>query len=94
MSKTAFVEKLADRHGITKAEARRSVELVFTEIEHGLADSQAEGKYTIGTFGVFTITRRKARKGNNPRTGEPIEIKAGNVLRFRPSAQLKKSAGC
>ncbi|MCG8693799.1 MAG: HU family DNA-binding protein, partial [Minwuiales bacterium] len=36
----------------------------------------------------------KARKGRNPRTGEPIKIKASKSLRFRPSAQLKTAAGC
>ncbi len=35
-----------------------------------------DGRYTIGTFGTFSVTKRKARKGRNPRTGEEIRIKA------------------
>ena len=53
-----------------------------------------EGKYTIGTLGTFTVTKRPARKGRNPRTGEEIKIKASKSLRFRPSANLKTAAGC
>ncbi|MEL7486823.1 MAG: HU family DNA-binding protein, partial [Pseudomonadota bacterium] len=48
----------------------------------------------IGTFGTFTITKRPARKGRNPRTGEQIKIKASKSLRFRPSTNLKSAAGC
>ena len=69
------------------------MDLVLGEIEAGLKKSKKEGRYTIGNFGTFTITRRKARKGRNPQTGEQIRIKASKVLRFRPSAALKRAAG-
>ena len=42
------------------------------EIEAGLKKSKKEGRYTIGNFGTFTITKRPARKGRNPQTGEAI----------------------
>lgn len=94
MSKALFIENVADKGGLSKAEAKRMVELIFGEIEAGLKKAKKEGKYTIGTFGTFTISQRKARKGRNPQTGEEIKIKAKKTLRFRPSAQLKASAGC
>ena len=59
----------------------------------GLQFSEKEGRYTIGNFGTFTITKRPARKGRNPQTGEAIRIKASKVLKFRPAATLKRSAG-
>ena len=93
MSKSAFIERVAKKGNLSKAEAKRSVELVLGEMEAGLKSSKSDGKYTIGTFGTFTIGKRLARKGRNPRTGEAIKIKASKTLRFKPAAQLKKAAG-
>ncbi|PQA87260.1 HU family DNA-binding protein [Hyphococcus luteus] len=94
MSKADFIAHVADAGDLTNAEAKRMVELVFGEIENGLRRARKEGKYTIGTFGTFTISKRPARKGRNPRTGEEMTIKASKSLRFRPSSALKEAAGC
>ena len=69
------------------------VGLVFGELEGGLKASRKEGKYTIGNLGSFTVSKRPARKGRNPRTGEQIRIKASKVLKFKPAGKLKKAAG-
>ena len=76
-----------------RSEAKRTVALVLGEVEAGLKKSKKEGRYTIGNFGTFTITKRRARKGRNPQTGEAIRIKASKVLKFRPAAALKRAAG-
>ncbi len=94
MSKAEFIENVAKAGDLSNAEAKRVVELVFGQIEAGLKKSKKEMKYTIGTFGTFTITKRAARKGRNPRTGEEIKIKASKSLRFKPSSALKEAAGC
>ena len=94
MSKADFIAHVAQAGDLTNAEAKRMVELVFGEIENGLKRARKDGKYTIGTFGTFTISKRPARTGRNPRTGEPIQIKASKSLRFRPSSALKDAAGC
>lgn len=94
MSKAEFIERVAKTGNLSKAEAKRAVELVFTEIESSLKEAKKNGKCTIGTLGTFTVTKRKARTGRNPRTGEPIKIKASKSLRFRPAMNLKKAAGC
>lgn len=94
MSKTEFIERVASTGNLSKAEAKRAVELVFGEIETTLKGAKKTGKATIGTLGTFTISKRKARTGRNPRTGEPIKIKASKSLRFRPAMNLKKAAGC
>ena len=94
MSRAAFIENVAKKGKMSKAEAKRTVDLVLGEIEAGVKRSKKEGRYTIGNFGTFTVTKRPARKGRNPRTGEPIRIKASKVLKFKPAAQLKKAAGC
>ena len=94
MSKSDFIDKVAKKGKVSKAEAKRAVELVFGEIENGLKSSKKTGKFTIGTFGTFTISKRSARMGRNPRTGEAIKIKASKSLRFKPAMSLKKAAGC
>ncbi|MBT7665970.1 MAG: HU family DNA-binding protein [Rhodospirillaceae bacterium] len=94
MSKAALVERVAKKGKLSKAEAGRTVDLVLGEMQAGLKAAKKEGRYTVGTFGTFSISKRAARKGRNPQTGEPIKIKASKVLKFKPAAQWEKAAGC
>ena len=94
MSKTDFVEAVAKKGSVSKAEAKRWVEAVFGAVESGLKGVKAGGKFQIGTFGTFRVTKRGARMGRNPRTGESIKIKASKSLRFKPASHLKDAAGC
>ncbi|MBM3489344.1 MAG: HU family DNA-binding protein [Alphaproteobacteria bacterium] len=93
MSKADFIERVAKSGKLSKADAKRTVDLVFGEIESGLKAARKDGKYTIGGFGSFSVSRRAARTGRNPRTGEAIKIKASKSLRFRPAKNLKDAAG-
>ncbi|MGH6877014.1 MAG: HU family DNA-binding protein [Rhizomicrobium sp.] len=94
MSKANFVKAVARKGNITKADAKRYVELVFESIASGLKGAKNGGKYQIGTFGTFHVSKRGARMGRNPKTGETIRIKASKSLRFKPASQLKDAAGC
>jgi DNA-binding protein HU-beta len=47
--------------------------------------------FTLPGFGTFKVAKTKARKALNPRTGEPIKVKAGKTVRFKASPMLKKS---
>jgi len=95
MSKTAFIEQIADKGKMSKAEAKRTVDLVLGEIETSLKKAKKNGgKVSIGSLGIFTIAKRAARMGRNPQTGEAIKIKAAKKLRFRPAMNLKRAAGC
>jgi len=94
MSKAAFIETVAKQGRVSKAEAKRAVDLVFDGIEASLKGSRARGKLQIGTLGTFTISKRSARMARNPATGEAIKVKASKSLRFRASLQLKRAAGC
>ena len=95
MSKAAFIEQVATKGDLSKAEAKRMVDLVVGEIEVSLKRAKRNGgKVSIGSLGIFTIAKRAARMGRNPQTGEPIKIKAAKKLRFRPAMNLKRAAGC
>jgi DNA-binding protein HU-beta len=50
-----------------------------------------EGGFTLKSFGTFRVVKTKARKALNPRTGEPVKVKAGKTVRFKASPVLKKS---
>ena len=93
MSRAAFIENVAKKGNMSKANAKITVDLVLGEVEAGLKKSKKEGRYTIGNFGTFAISKRPVRKGRNPQTGEPIRIKTSKVLKFKPSAKLKRTAG-
>ncbi len=95
MSKAAFIEQVAAKGDLSKAEAKRMVDLVVGELETSLKKAKRNGgKVSIGSLGIFTIAKRAARMGRNPQTGEAIKIKASKALRFRPAMNLKRAAGC
>jgi len=48
-----------------------------------------EGRFALAGLGTFEVVKRAKRKGRNPRTGEPVTIKAHKAVRFRPSKTLK-----
>lgn len=89
MTKAELVEKMAEDAGIAKVAAADALNSFITNITKAL--KKKDGKVTLVGFGTFQKTRRKARKGRNPQTGEPIKIKACNVVKFKPGKKLKDS---
>lgn len=92
MNKTDLVDALADRTGMTKADASRAIEAIFdpkSGIISGALKSSA--KVQISGFGAFESRPRKARTGRNPRTGQTINIAASNSPAFRPGKGLKEA---
>jgi DNA-binding protein HU-beta len=55
------------------------------------SQSAADGKVTLVGFGTFSKVRRKAREDRNPQTGEVIEIKASNAVKFNAGKKLKEA---
>ncbi len=94
MKQSELIEQVAKKGKMTKAEARRMVDLVMGQLETVVKGVRSNGSVTIPRIGTFRITKRSGRMGRNPRTGEPLRIKASKSLRLRPSANLRKAAGC
>lgn len=86
MNKQDFVDKIAKRAGVTKREAKESIDTLFEEITKALKKGQ---RVTFVGFGTFSTRRRKARKGRNPKTGATINIKAKRVPKFSAGKALK-----
>ena len=87
MNKSDLIDQIADDAGISKAVALKALNSFMENVTKAL--KKKDGKVTLVGFGTFAKTRRKARKGRNPQTGEPIKIKASNVVKFRPGKKLK-----
>ena len=88
MTKADLVELIYERVGSSKREACEVVEVVFTIIRESLRRGE---KVKISGFGSFIVNRKRARRGRNPQTGEPITIDPRVVLSFKPSQVLKQS---
>ncbi len=89
MNKGDLIGAVADAAGITKAEAGTAVNTVFSSIEKAL--KKKDGKAAFIGFGTFSTTRRKARDGRNPATGESMRIKAKTLVKFKPGKALSES---
>jgi DNA-binding protein HU-beta len=90
MNKSDLVDALADATGMTKADAARAVDAMFSPDGGVIAKALKGGKRVqITGFGTFESKRRNARQGRNPRTGETIQIKASNTPAFRAGKGLK-----
>lgn len=88
MSKAFIAQVIQDSTEIPGTAATRAAGDLMDAIVKELKKS---GKFTLPTFGTFTVRKTKARKGLNPRTGEAIKVKAGKTVRFKASPTLKKA---
>jgi integration host factor subunit alpha len=86
MTKADLVDLIYERVGSSKKEACEVVEAVFAIIRQSLRGGD---KVKISGFGTFAVNSKKARRGRNPQTGEPITIGSRRVLSFKPSQVLK-----
>ena len=86
MSKAFIAEIIQNSAEISGGAANR---VAADVIEAIVKTMKKEGKFTLPSFGTFTVKKTKARKGLNPRTGEAIKIKAGKSVRFKASPTLK-----
>lgn len=90
MNKSDLVDALADRTGMTKADASRAVDALFDTNEGVIVRTLKKGdRVQITGFGTFEAKKRKARTGRNPRTGESIKIAATKTPSFRAGKGLK-----
>ncbi len=87
MTKAEIVEQAAVDANVSKVAAAAALDSFMSTVTKAL--KKKDGKVTLVGFGTFSKVRRKARKGRNPQTGEPIKIKAHNVVKFSPGKKLK-----
>ena len=88
MNKDDLISKVASSIGVSKSEAAKSVDAVFSSITNSL---KGGNEVRLVGFGTFLITNRAATIGRNPRTGESIQIPAKKVPKFRAGKSLKET---
>ena len=88
MTKSEFVEKVAEKASLSKKDAGEAVDAVIKSLEEALASGD---DVTFTGFGKFHVADRGAREGRNPRTGESMTIPASRVPRFTAGSGLKKA---
>lgn len=94
MNKSELTQKLAERSNLSKADAQRAVDALFSSDNGIIAEALRSGdKVQITGFGSFETRKREARTGRNPRTGKEIKIKASTNAAFRAGKGLKDSIG-
>ncbi len=86
MTKAELIEKMANDADISKAAAGNALNSLIDNIAKSIKKGQ---KVTLVGFGTFSLTKRKARMGRNPRTGEAIKIKASKSPKFTPGKAFK-----
>jgi DNA-binding protein HU-beta len=85
MNKAELVAHIAEETGITKTQANTALDSFVDAVTKTLRKGD---KVTLVGFGTFTVSKRQARNGRNPQTGEVIKIKARKVARFKAGKEL------
>lgn len=86
MNKQELVSVVAEKTGFTK----KDLTLILEEFLGAMTDALVEGnEVSLFGFGKFEISTRDSRNARNPQTGEEILVPAHNVVRFKPSSNLK-----
>lgn len=86
MNKNDLIGAVAEASGLTRTQASQAVEGVFDAITGSL---QKGDEVRLVGFGTFSVAKRKASTGRNPRTGEPMKIKASSQPKFKAGKGLK-----
>ena len=86
MNKSDLIDAIADKAGMSKADAGRALDDTIKAVTGALKKGKS---VSLVGFGTFTVHKRAARTGRNPRTGESIKIKASKCPAFKAGKALK-----
>jgi DNA-binding protein HU-beta len=86
MSKKDLIDAVADGADITKEKANAAIDALTAAIVKSLKNGD---EVALAPLGKFKVSKREARQGRNPSTGETVQIKAAVVAKFQPAKALK-----
>lgn len=86
MNKSDVIDRVAGAAGVARQQAEGVLDAFFDTVRSA---TKGGDRVAWPGFGSFTTTRRKARTGRNPRTGEAVKIPATTAVKFSPSSALK-----
>jgi DNA-binding protein HU-beta len=87
MNKAELIESMSDESGLTKADAKRALDAFIVSATKALKKGD---RVALVGFGSFSVSKRLARKGRNPQTGEEIKIGAKKVVKFKAGTDLSR----
>src|SRR5918994_3491769 len=87
VTKKEIVKQISERAELTQLQTKEIVQWTFDAIVETLV---SEGRIELRNFGVFEVKRRKPRRARNPRTNEPVEVEAKNVVTFQPGKVMEE----
>ncbi len=85
MNKSELISAVAEKSGLSKVDAKKALDATLESISQ---EVKKGGKVVLVGFGTFSVTKRSARKGINPRTKKPINIPAKKTAKFKPGSAL------
>lgn len=86
MNKSDLIDSIATESGLTKADATKALDGTMEAIRKALKSGET---VSLVGFGTFAVKDRAARTGRNPKTGEPLQIKASRIPSFKAGKGLK-----
>jgi DNA-binding protein HU-beta len=88
MTKAELIDSIAKSTGQPKKMVATTLDLAFEQIARSI---RKDKRFWVPGFGTFSVRRRKARAGFNPRTNAPMTIPAARTIGFRPAPELRKA---
>ncbi|MCF8362013.1 MAG: HU family DNA-binding protein [Prolixibacteraceae bacterium] len=88
MNKAQLIDAMAAKSGLTKADAKKSLDAFIEATGEALKSGD---RVALVGFGSFSVSKRSARTGRNPQTGKEIQIPAKSVVKFKPGSELSES---
>ncbi|HLN72625.1 MAG: HU family DNA-binding protein [Methylococcaceae bacterium] len=85
MNKAQLIDAIAEKAGLTKADAKKSLDAFVEATSDALKNGD---RVALIGFGSFSVTSRSARSGRNPQSGQTITIPEKKVVKFKPGAEL------
>lgn len=88
MNKSDLINQVANTTGLTKTKSGEVIDSIMDSMKEALSKGD---KITLVGFGSFSVAKRKARNGRNPKTGEVIAIPEKSVVKFKSGSYLSDS---
>ncbi len=86
MTKADLVDLIFGKVGLSKIESQNLIELIFDTVKQTLVEGES---VKVSGFGTFSVKKKNARRGRNPKTGEELQITPRRVITFRASNHFK-----
>ncbi|MDR2129671.1 MAG: HU family DNA-binding protein [Odoribacteraceae bacterium] len=85
MNKTQLIDAIAEKAGLSKVDAKKALEAFIATVSESLKNND---KVALVGFGSFSVSKRSARSGRNPQTGQKIQIPAKKTVKFKAGTEL------